>query len=595
MKRVLLSMGLLSWMLVMALCLAVPTTGRTHEISPEQEAKEKAVDKEHLRTIWKALMDFQKAKGKLPDYLSDLVPQFLPDKAVLDSPVKGYKKNKTDPRLNTAYVYEFRAEPISDGGPTNHEAKQLQMLEYGPAVLPILRCFTHRDAMNVSFNGTYYESTHVWEESDTVRALIKEKGLGAGLDRGDFTVLHVQDPTGKPLAGASVALSNRQLWALGLPNRTLTTDATGTVRIPLGPPAPEASRSLTVSVYKPGLYGPRESWMDGIVQEGRRESGFQKEVTWQMRPAKIIGGVVRNADGSPAPDVWVTVYVLPRFRDVPGTFEGEPTPQFAEERQTDAQGRWTCGSIPAEATEMTLRVTQRQIWWREYRTAARGEVPRRGKRESPVDASLGVTLEDLLAQKAEFRIEPRVALSVGVQKADGSPVPYQEVSMTSRSAALEDGEENHGLIMWRNRTTWSRSHGGVTGHVIYYFNEPMEVTVSAYPTKDSALVIRKVVATPGAPPIDLRAAPRRRVAGKVVDPEGHPLEGVRMTYIGEPGQKVEKEITRTNSNGDFAWDAAPVTEVGLVFYREGFVRFTQWVPVEKKDPLTVEMQLSPDQ
>jgi hypothetical protein len=513
-----------------------------------------------------------------------------------------FKKGKTDPELNTAYVYEFRADPISRGGPTFHEAKPEQMKEYGAGVLPILRCFAHGDAMNVTVSGLYYESPHVWENSVAAKALLKEQGLGPGLDEGEFTELHVvDDATGKPVAGASVELTNRQLWSLGLPDRTLQTDAAGKVRVPLGPPHRRSSRSLTVSVHKPGLYWPREDWRDGTIQEGRRESGsIRNAVTWRMRPAVTLGGVVHKSDGSPLEGALVSVYVLPRFRDnmsavppIPGLEapnEESAVPAFAEERQTDAQGRWRCESVPADFTEATVRVSHREIWWRDYRTAPPGQAPRRGEHDAPVDATSAASREELLAQKAEFRVDPRVTMSVAVQTADGSPASYQEVTMTARAVSAEDPAKNHGLIMPRGSGAWNQVRSGATGHVYFYWNEPMEVTVSAYPTKDSALVIRKVTVTHDMPPVELRAAPRRRVAGKVVDADGKPMEGVRVVYVGAPGAKVEKEITHTNKNGDFAWDAAPASEVGLIFDQSGFVQSMEWVPIEKKEPLKVEMR-----
>ena len=563
----------------------------------EQEAKNKMVDREHMMTIWKALMAFQKARGRLPDYLSELVPEFLPDQAVLLSPAKNLNKGKTDPKLNTAYIYEFRADPIVTGGPTYHEAKAEQMKEYGPGVLPILRCFAHGEAMNVTVSGTYFESPHVWENSVAARALLKQQGLGPGLDRGDFTELHVvDDATGKPVAGASVELTDRNFWYLGLPDRTLQTDAAGKVRVPLGPASEKAPRALTVSVYKRGLYGPREYWRDGMLQEGRRENGTPKELTWRMKPAVTVGGVVRKSDGSPMEGAQVLVFALPRFRDdnlPPGMAQAmaeQLEPDLAEERYTDAQGRWRCESVPANFTELTVRVLGREIWWRDYRTAPRGQAPRRGGHDAPADVTSAVSREDLLAQKAEFRVDPRVTMAIAVQKADGSPASYQEVTMSARAVTAEDAAKNRGMIMPRGTSARNQVRSGPKGQVNFYWTEPMEVTVSAYPTKDSALVIRKVVVTHDMPPLELRAAPRRRVAGKVVDADGKPMEGVRVIYVGAPGAKVEKDITRTNKNGDFAWDAAPTTEVGLIFDRPGFVQSMEWVPVEKKEPLKVEMR-----
>ena len=174
MKRALLSMGLLCWVLLAALCFVAPATVFAQAISPEQEAKEKAVDREHLEIIWKALMEYKKANGKLPNYLSDLVPEFLPDKSVLVSPafISGLL-GRVDPRLPVSYSYEFRMEKMGTGR-SFREFKEEQMQFYGEAV-PILRCFAHGDAMNVAYSGDYFESKgRYWEHSPGVRELMKK-------------------------------------------------------------------------------------------------------------------------------------------------------------------------------------------------------------------------------------------------------------------------------------------------------------------------------------------------------------------------------------------------------------------------------------
>lgn len=183
MKHVLLSMGLLSWMLMAALYCVAPATSSAQAVSPEQEAREKAIDKEHLQTIWKALMEYKKAKGQLPDYLSDLVPEFLPDKSVLVSPafISGLL-GRVDPRLPVSYSYEFRADKMGNTGRTFRELKEEQMQFYGEAV-PVLRCFAHGDAMNIAYSGDYFESKgRYWEQSPGVRELMKklDGGVGAG-------------------------------------------------------------------------------------------------------------------------------------------------------------------------------------------------------------------------------------------------------------------------------------------------------------------------------------------------------------------------------------------------------------------------------
>lgn len=181
MKRVLLSTALLCWMLMTTFCLVIPSAGWAQAISAEDEAREKAVDKEHLQTIWKALMEYKRVKGELPEFLSDLVPEFLPDKSVLVSPafISGLL-GRVDPRLPVSYSYEFRAEQMGNSGRTFREIKEEQMQFYGEAV-PILRCFAHGGSMNISYSGDYFETKgRTWEQSPGVRDLMRKLDGGAG-------------------------------------------------------------------------------------------------------------------------------------------------------------------------------------------------------------------------------------------------------------------------------------------------------------------------------------------------------------------------------------------------------------------------------
>jgi len=52
------------------------------------EDQEREIDKQHLRQIYQAIQAYREKKGELPNWLSDLVPDFLPDPKVLMSPVE---------------------------------------------------------------------------------------------------------------------------------------------------------------------------------------------------------------------------------------------------------------------------------------------------------------------------------------------------------------------------------------------------------------------------------------------------------------------------------------------------------------------------
>src|SRR4030095_8401190 len=79
--------------------------------------------KEHLQTIGKALQQYEQDTHRLPDQLSDLLPKYLSDGAILHCPADptpgspGRSYAHKDPKLPVSYSYEFSADE-SNGLPT---------------------------------------------------------------------------------------------------------------------------------------------------------------------------------------------------------------------------------------------------------------------------------------------------------------------------------------------------------------------------------------------------------------------------------------------------------------------------------------------
>ena len=188
------------------------------------EDEERAIDKQHLRQIYQAIQTYRLKHGTLPNWLSDLVPEFLPDSAVLMSPVElrtgrsvlwGYG----DPKLKGSYIYEFSQ--IAAGGRRDQDIpltmkqwKDLQMDEFGP-VTPILRCHLHDPILNLSFSGEIYETGLFWETDTNTLALMARLGPGPGARDGRQLRLTVVDAaTAQPLADVEVKASGRfeRIW-----------------------------------------------------------------------------------------------------------------------------------------------------------------------------------------------------------------------------------------------------------------------------------------------------------------------------------------------------------------------------------------------
>ena len=202
--------------------------------------QEKAVDKEHMLEIWKALMAFVDAKGKAPDNLSDLVPDYLPDAKVLLSPAakrigkSPVNSGYVDPKLPCSYVYQFNGLKFFGSPVTFREFKEAQMQEFG-AVVPILRCFYYKRVLNVSYSGDFFESGLFWQDSPEAKNIVERLGLGEGFKDGEFVAIKVVDAkTGEAVPEATLQLTARTFHRLPLPDRTLKTDENGIARIPLG-------------------------------------------------------------------------------------------------------------------------------------------------------------------------------------------------------------------------------------------------------------------------------------------------------------------------------------------------------------------------
>ncbi len=537
--------------------------------------------------IWRAIMDYKKAKGQLPDYLSDLVPEFLPEKEVLISPVENaYFRGATDPKLKTTYSYEFSVEPYGQGGLPFRSVKEAQMKEFGP-VVPILRCFAHgKVVMNVSFAGDYYESQLFWERSAGAKELMQKHGTGAGFEEGDFTDLRVVDAlTGVGLAGAEVQLTRRYYHDLALPDRTLTTDAEGHARVPLGPP-PE--RRLMVTVLKPGYTAPPQTW---------RENALPVEKTWPMTAAAAVGGVVRDRAGVPLGEATVAVYaamaetgaapITPEDVDallaqgvqvgVPGD-EGPRMPMRLVERcKTDATGHWRCDRLPLNFGRLRFVVDQESAWRGEFRCGGEEQGPK-------------IDRDALLGMEAEFKLEPAAVVSGVLLAPDGKPLPGEEVSVaTARRGARVLITGTRGSAEFTSKGGTTRLKTDEAGRFSLKWQAPGELTLSAVPA-GFGMVARVVQPSPGMGPVELKASPRRKIAGRVHDANGRPMFGVIVTFIGWADVPAETRVAVTDEKGEFAWDAAPGGQIGLTFQGRGLAPSTEWVSAGKAETMDVELR-----
>jgi peroxiredoxin len=124
----------------------------------------------NLQKVYAAIKKYEKDKGKLPGWLSDLVPDYL-DKELLICPTSRAEKAPywPDPKLPCSYDYEFSPTVVPStglgpavGGMVCRDWKALQLKLFGD-VVPVVRCPHGSRYLNASAGGQLYWTPVVWE------------------------------------------------------------------------------------------------------------------------------------------------------------------------------------------------------------------------------------------------------------------------------------------------------------------------------------------------------------------------------------------------------------------------------------------------
>jgi hypothetical protein len=149
-----------------------------------QNLAEKDLCRTNLLKIHAAIMSYQRDHGQMPDWLRDLVPKYLPDTNCLLCPVRVATMTPPsgpsgdDPEVTTSYGYEFNARSkkwwdtdvfgLAAPGDTMKAWKTKQLARYG-GIVPVLRCWEHGETLNVSYDGTVFESSQEWVNAVDVK------------------------------------------------------------------------------------------------------------------------------------------------------------------------------------------------------------------------------------------------------------------------------------------------------------------------------------------------------------------------------------------------------------------------------------------
>jgi len=305
-----------------------------------EEERHKEVDREHLRKLHAGLFAYKAKHGMFPEYLSQLVPEFVSADVLTSprSPEQGMnffaKTDHPDPGVEQpAYGFEFSNLEFRDGR-TFAEIKEVQRAEWGDAV-PILRAFGYDTVINMAYGGEIYETALNWEWDAATLDVVDKLGWGPGLTVGDTVRVLVAGPDGQPLANARVWADGRN-YSFDLPNRPYATDADGYATIPVG--ADPDRTALRLRAEAPGLASPVAGFPLGSVPS---------DYAFQLAAAESVGGVAMGSDGQSLP------YARVLLREsVPGAAGEAQTSLPLVAVRADENGRWQTSLHPDSVSRL---------------------------------------------------------------------------------------------------------------------------------------------------------------------------------------------------------------------------------------------------
>ena len=76
-------------------------------------------------------------------------------------------------------------------------------------------------------------------------------------------------------------------------------------------------------------------------------------------------------------------------------------------------------------------------------------------------------------------------------------------------------------------------------------------------------------------PVEFRLGPGHLIRGRVVNPQGKPLDGVTVQAMNWKGHSSLDWTTKTDAQGRFTWDSAPAEPVLMTLTRPGFTMVGQ--------------------
>ena len=210
---------------------------------------------------------------------------------------------------------------------------------------------------------------------------------------------------------------------------------------------------------------------------------------------------------------------------------------------TDTEGRWRFNEMPSGWSRVYINVTHPDY------------VPTFMQRDVPTPSDLM-----LKARKAEMILDEGVALAGRVVDDQGRPLAGAKIGLGADRRIMQsdfpsvatdaEGRFRFGHVPAGTQTVTAQSPG-------------------------RAPELADVVVAQGMKPVEFRLGPGHLIRGRVVNPQGKPLDGVTVQAMNWKGHSSLDWTTKTDAAGRFTWDSAPAEPVLLTMTRPGYTMVGQ--------------------
>ncbi len=361
--------------------------------------------------------------------------------------------------------------------------------------------------------------------------------IGMALVLKGFTELrplevHVlSDRSGDPIAGAAVN------FRLGPVKPEKRTDEHGVCRIPV--PTEELDL-VQVIASSEGMVSRRLRW------ERVEGSSLPRQVTLRLKPGVAIGGIVQNEQGKPVERARVNVHFS---SEGPG-----PQDYFRKEGlNADEQGRWRANGAPAEAAELSIHVSHPDY----------PELP----------YYLFVDADELRDMEHVTVLERGYTLTGRVTDAAGKPIPIARVMLA---------EDRFGSP--KEPSTETDRQGRFRFDVVSPTMQFVTVQAEGY-----APDMQNVKVSAETAPLTFRLEQGHSIRGRVVGPDGRPVEGAGV--VADTWRRYRPRLWsgRTGEEGRFEWTSAPADAVMFGVYKKGYMSKRDLSLTAREEEYVIEM------